>query len=95
MIKKIQLTVKAAFCDECGKDLHSYDGWGFVNTGNNQYCEECGLKVGALKPLDWVNRYNPTVRKYYKAELIGNIIHAYYKCKTPKGYRVDKFEVDL
>lgn len=95
MIKKIQITVDAAFCDECGKDLHSYEGWGYVDTGDKQYCEECGLRVGALDPLAYVNRYNPTTRRYYKAELEGNTILAYYKCKIKKGYRIDRIEVSL
>jgi hypothetical protein len=95
MIKKIQLTVDAAFCDECGEDLHSYEGWGYIHKGDKQYCEKCGLRVGAYDPLDYANDYNPTTRRYYKAELIGNVIHAYYKCKVKKGYRIDRIEVDL
>ena len=95
MIKKIQLTVDAAFCDECGEDLHSYEGWGYVELEGKHYCEKCGLRVGALDPLEYVENYNPTTRRYYKADLIGNVIHAYYKCKTKKGYRIDRFEVDL
>jgi hypothetical protein len=94
MIKKIQLTVNAVFCDRCGEDLHSYEGWGYVENedGSKHYCEECALKVGALSPLDWVNKHNPTTRKYYAAELQGKMILAYYKCNTKKGYRIDRME---
>ena len=92
MIKTIQLTVKAVFCDECGEDLHSYDGWGYVKKGLKHYCEECALKTGVLSPLDWVNKHNPTTRKYYAAEFQGKTILAYYKCKTKKGYRIDRLE---
>ncbi len=95
MIKKIQLTVDAAFCDECGKDLHSYEGGEYVDAGNKQYCEKCGLRVGAYTPLEYANDHNFTTRRYYKAELIGNVIHAYYKCKIKKGYRIDRIEVGL
>lgn len=97
MIKKIQLTVDAAFCDECGEDLHSYEGWGYIDirVEGKHYCEECALRIGVLDPLFWINKHNPTTREYYKAELVGHEIHAYYKCKTKKGYRVDKFEVSL
>ena len=92
MIKKVKIEVDAVFCDCCGEDLHSYDGWPYVDTGNMQYCEDCALRVGAMTPLEWVNAHKFTTRKYYKAEFEGKTILAYYKCNTPKGYRRDRWE---
>lgn len=91
MYKKIQITYVAAFCDVCKEDLHSYDGWPYVEADGNQYCEECALKVGVLPPLEWVKRHNAIARDYYTAEMKNGEIYAYYKCKTKKGYRIDRW----
>jgi hypothetical protein len=95
VIKKIQITVDAVFCDECKKDLMSYDGNPYWEKDGKHYCEMCALKSGAMSPLEYAQRYNPWTRKYYAAELVGDEIRAYYKCKTKKGYRVDRWGLVL
>lgn len=91
MYTMIKLPVKAAFCDCCHKDLHSYEGWPYIDTGEKQYCEACALKCGALSPLEYVNKHECTTRRYYEAEIKDGYIYAKYKCRTKKGYRTDKW----
>lgn len=45
MIKNIQITVEAVFCDECGKDLESYNGFPYVTAGEKHYCLDCAYKL--------------------------------------------------
>lgn len=91
MIKKIQITVTAAFCDDCKRDLHSYDGWGYVDDEKNhkQYCYDCGLKNGTASALEWLNAHGIGI--YRKASYENGVITAYQK--WGKGYRQDKVVV--
>lgn len=92
MYVKIKLLMVAAFCDGCKKDLHSYDGWPYIDTGDHQYCEKCALKTGVITPLEYANSNSFIGREYYDAEMKDGVIYARYKCKTKKGYRTDTWE---
>lgn len=55
MIKDIQLTVSAIFCDRCGEDVHNYEGWPYVEDEGKHYCPDCAYKVGKLTKREWCN----------------------------------------
>lgn len=54
MIKDIKLTVSAVFCDECGDDVHSYDGWEYVEDEGKHYCVDCAYKLGKITKKRWL-----------------------------------------
>lgn len=53
MVKDIQITVSAAFCDECGEDLHSYEGWTYFHIDGNDYCPDCAYKLKKITKKEW------------------------------------------
>ena len=53
MIKDIEITVAAVFCDRCGKDVHRYEGWPYHEEGTEQYCPDCAYKLGKMSKKEW------------------------------------------
>lgn len=88
MIKQIKYTVDAVFCDNCGKDLESYLGHGYISNDEIQkdYCYDCALKLGKMSALDWLEAHGIYI--YEKATYSNGVITAYQK--WGRGYRVDK-----
>ena len=64
MIKDIQLTVSAVFCDKCGEDVHSYDGWPYYEDGedeNKHYCIDCAYRLKKISKREWLERHGVCV----------------------------------
>lgn len=57
MIKDIQLTVSAVFCDRCGNDVHSYDGWEYIEDGGKHYCVDCAYRLKKISKGEWLERH--------------------------------------
>ena len=53
MIKSIELTVEAVFCDVCGEDVHSYDGWSYYEDEGKHYCPDCAYKSKVISKKEW------------------------------------------
>lgn len=60
MIKDIQLTVSAIFCDRCGEDVHSYDGWPYYEDDedeNKHYCIDCAYRLKKISKSEWLEMH--------------------------------------
>ena len=54
MFKDIQITVKTAFCDNCGEDVQIYRGFPYVDEGGKQYCPKCAYALGILSKREYL-----------------------------------------
>lgn len=55
MIKDIQITVEAVYCDECGKDVQSYNGHPYHIEDNKHFCLNCAYKLKQISKREWCN----------------------------------------
>lgn len=91
MIRNIQIQIKEAFCDDCKKDLHTRDGWGYVQDGDEKhYCYDCAVKRGLLEPLEWINLHGCCL-KWDHADYKDGVVTGYIRCG--KGFRRYEWEV--
>ncbi len=69
MVKDIQITVSAAFCDECGEDLHSYNGYSYVMDDGKDYCPDCAYKLKKITKKEWCNLHGIYLHDRYLKNL--------------------------
>ena len=55
MTKDIQITVEAVYCDECGKDVQSYNGHAYFSIDGKDYCVNCAYKLHLISKREWCN----------------------------------------
>ncbi len=92
MIKKIQITVDAVYCDKCGVDTEKYNGHGCIydDENNKQYCYTCALKLGLMGALDWLRIHG--ICFYDKASYKDGKIIAFRK--WGRGYTKDVLDIE-
>jgi len=45
--------IKDPLCDDCEKVLGHYEGYWYIEDGDDNYCPDCALKRGLITPDQW------------------------------------------
>lgn len=89
-MKYITHETREYLCECCEKPLGNHVGWPYVESGDDNYCFDCALKLGIISADEWL-KSNCWLGIYDHAAYKDGVITLFQK--WGRGYRKDQIAI--